>query len=127
MRVEPRENVVDDRVRRFSEEDGSGKAVSEVRAHGSDGEANRGGHKGLVGRFIFQLGFGFNGWGSSPSGCTTSSCNTQDEIIEVAATHDGHSWPFRAVLSRQNSINFTILRSALPPRGSTNGVFKMVL
>ena len=50
--------------------------------------ANREGDKGLVGRFIFQLGFGFNGWGSSPSGCTTSSCNAQDEIIEVAAIHD---------------------------------------
>lgn len=86
--VEPRENVVDDRVRNFSDEDGPGKAVSEVRAHGSDGEANRGGHKGLAGWFIFQLGFGFNGWGSSPSGCTTSSCNAQDDIIEVAATHD---------------------------------------
>lgn len=59
--LDQREKVVDDRVRSFSEEDGPGKAVSEVRAHGSDGEANREGHKGFAGRFIFQLGFGFNG------------------------------------------------------------------
>jgi hypothetical protein len=38
VRAEQRENVVDDRVRSFSEEDGPGKAVSEVRAHESDGE-----------------------------------------------------------------------------------------
>ena len=38
VRVEPRENVVDDRVRRFSEEDGSGEALSGVCARGSDGE-----------------------------------------------------------------------------------------
>ena len=38
VRVEPRENVVGDRVRSFSEEDGPGKALSGTRARGSDGE-----------------------------------------------------------------------------------------